>query len=106
MPEITEIKEGAPVYIHQETENEEPKVLTEQEQLSLSNYCELTMNFLKDNGEAMSITYKYAKTNASNANVKSLMEGIVANGSIFEKKPVSIQSAYVKNVQYTAIDLS
>ena len=68
--------------------------------------CKLVMGFTKANGDNISITMKYAKQDVSTANIKSLMEGIVANGSIFEKVPAAIKSAYIETTEKTAIDLS
>jgi len=72
----------------------------------MANSTKLSLTFAKDNGEALTFTYAHAKKTASAANVKSLMEGMVANGAIFEKAPVTIKSAKIINVEETAVDLS
>ena len=66
----------------------------------------LSLNFAKSNGDAVNITYNHAKNNVSAANVKSLMEGIVANGEIFEKAPAIIKSAKIITTEDTPVDLS
>lgn len=66
----------------------------------------LQMTFTKANGDNVSMTMKHCKQDLSAANVKSLMEGIVANGSIFEKVPAAIKSAVIITTESTAVDLS
>ena len=66
----------------------------------------LSLNFTKINGDAINMTYGNIKQDVSSANVKSLMEGIVANGSIFEKVPAAIKSAKIITTEETAVDLS
>lgn len=67
---------------------------------------ELRLNFAKSNGNDMSLVYRYVKENVSKANVKSLMQGIVANGAIFENTPATIKSAKHVETTTTDIDLS
>ncbi len=64
---------------------------------------QLVLNFKKSNGNDMSLVYNYVKENVSNAAVKSLMQGIVANGAIFENTPATIRSA--KHVEKTTTDI-
>lgn len=66
----------------------------------------LLLNFKKSNGELISIVYNDIKQDVSAANVKTLMEGIVANGSIFEKVPATIVDAKIITTEATAVDLS
>ena len=72
----------------------------------MANSTKLSLTFAKDNGEAVTFTYSHAKKTASAANVKSLMEGMVANGAIFEKAPAAVKSAKFITVEETAVDLS
>lgn len=66
----------------------------------------LVLNFLKSNGDKISYTYQNAKNNVTAANVKSLMEGMVTNGDIYEKVPAAILSAKLVTTEETVIDLS
>ncbi len=66
----------------------------------------LSLSFTKSNGDAINMNYGNIKQDVSAANVKSLMEGIVANGSIFEKVPAAIKSAKIITTEETAVDLS
>lgn len=66
----------------------------------------LKLGFTKSNGDSVSMSYANIKQDVSAANVKSLMEGIVANGSIFEKVPAAIKSALIITTEQTAVDLS
>jgi len=77
-----------------------------EEALELSTSTKLVLNFAKANGNDMSLTYNYARQDASNANIKLLMEGIVANGAIFQNIPIAIRSAKIVTTETTDVDLS
>ena len=47
----------------------------------MTTTTKLSLNFAKSNGNSMNLSYNYARQDASNANIKLLMEGIVANGA-------------------------
>jgi len=66
----------------------------------------LKLYFAKANGNEMSMTVKYADPEASNVNIKTLMQGIIANGAIFENTPVAIKSAKIVTTTTTDVDLS
>ena len=66
----------------------------------------LSLDFTKSNGDLINITYGNIKQDVSAANVKALMEGIVANGSIFENVPAAIKSAKIITTEATAVNLS
>ncbi|MBR1486952.1 MAG: DUF2922 domain-containing protein [Synergistaceae bacterium] len=72
----------------------------------MANSTKLSLTFARSTGESVTFTYNHAKKEAGAANVKSLMEGIIANNAIFEKAPVSIKSAKFVTVEETAVDLS
>jgi len=54
----------------------------------------------------MNLSYGYARQDASNANIKALMQGIVANGAIFKNTPAAIRSAKIITTETTDVDLS
>lgn len=66
----------------------------------------LVLGFENGSGHAVSISYSYAKPSATLANVKSLMNGIIANGSIFENVPVTAKSAKTVTTTENVYDLS
>ena len=68
----------------------------------------LKMTFVASNGGNTSLSYANSKDagTLSSTNVKALMEGIIANGAIFENVPVSMKSAEITKKETTAIDLS
>jgi len=72
----------------------------------MATSTKLSLSFMKSNGDSINFTYSNAKNNVTAANVKSLMEGMVANGDIFEKVPAAIKSATIITTERTAVDLS
>ena len=72
----------------------------------MATATKIVLNFAKANGNDMSLSYSYARQDVSNSNIKSLMQGIVANGSIFENVPVAIRSAKIVTTDTTDVDLS
>ena len=66
----------------------------------------LILSFADSNDDNVNFTYNHAKKEASSSNVKALMEGIVANGEIFEKTPASIKSAKIVTTETQEVDLS
>ena len=72
----------------------------------MATSTKLSLNFAKSNGNSMNLSYSYARQDASNANIKALMQGIVANGAIFENTPAAIRSAKIITTETTDVDLS
>ena len=72
----------------------------------MATSARLSLNFTKSSGELMNITYSNVKQNVSSANVKALMQGIIANGDIFSNRPVAIISAEIITTDKTVVDLS
>lgn len=72
----------------------------------MATSTKIVLNFAKANGNDMSLSYAYARQDVSNASIKSLMQGIVANGAIFENVPVAIRSAKIVTTDTTDVDLS
>ena len=72
----------------------------------MTTTTKLSLNFAKSNGNSMNLSYNYARQDASNANIKLLMEGIVANGAIFQNQPAAIRSAKIITTETTDVDLS
>ena len=72
----------------------------------MATSTKLSLNFAKSNGKSMNLSYSYARQDVSNANIKALMQGIVANGAIFENTPAAINSAKIITTETTDVDLS
>ena len=83
-----------------------PEEIAEWEAVDNSTATQVVLNFSKANGKTMQLSYKYARQDVSNANIKALMQGIVANGAIFENVPAAINSAKIVTTETTDIDLS
>ena len=56
--------------------------------------AKLVLDFAGTNGD-VSFSYNYADDEASTASIKALVNGLIANGSIFENPPVTAKNAKV-----------
>ena len=65
----------------------------------------LVLGFETNTGSNVVFTYSYAKPSATLANVKALMNGIIANGSIFTKVPATAKSAKTITTSENVYDL-
>ncbi|MBR1487158.1 MAG: DUF2922 family protein [Synergistaceae bacterium] len=72
----------------------------------MANSTKLSMTFGRSSGDSVTFAYANAKATAGAANVKSLMEGMIANNAIFAKTPVTIKNAKFIVTEETAVDLS
>ena len=54
----------------------------------------------------MKLNYNYIDPEVTDATVKTLMQGIIANGDIFENVPAALKSAKLVTTSETAVDLS
>ena len=66
----------------------------------------LVLEFGDDNGNSVFFSYNYANPDALVSDIKTLMNTIIANGSIFKKNPVSIKSAKAVRTSESEFDLS
>ena len=66
----------------------------------------LALQFYDSASNVINFSYNYANQSATTANVKALMSGIVSNGSIFSRVPVSQKSAKLLITNETEYDLS
>jgi len=66
----------------------------------------LSLDFSDSHGNLINMTYSNAKNNVTDAQVKALMQGIIANGSIFADIPVTIREAHVITTEAIPVDLS
>ncbi|MBQ7150921.1 MAG: DUF2922 domain-containing protein [Synergistaceae bacterium] len=55
----------------------------------------LVLAFEGSNGKEVSFTYSYADPEVESATVKALVNGIIANGEIFDNPPVKAKSAKI-----------
>ena len=66
----------------------------------------LVLGFENSTGNAVSMTYNYAKPSAGLVNIKALMNGIIANNVIFANPPVTAVSAKEVTTTENIYDLS
>lgn len=66
----------------------------------------LVCTFKDSDGAEFNMSFNYASSEMAANSVKALMNGIVANGSIFEKTPVSAKGAKVVVTSESDIDIS
>ena len=64
------------------------------------------MTFAGSNGAEHSMTYNYADAEAPVSDIKALVNGIVANGSIFTNVPVTAKGAKIVTTTETEVSLS
>lgn len=55
--------------------------------------AKLVMECYDSNRSTVKFSYNHADEEVTTANVRALMNGLIANGSIFEKVPASAKSA-------------
>ena len=66
----------------------------------------LVCTFADSEGAEFNISYNYASNDLQSSRVKALMTGIIANGSIFERTPVSAKGAKTVVTSESDIDIS
>lgn len=66
----------------------------------------LVLTFENASGSSVSMSYNYADSSADVADVKALVNGIIANGSIFVNVPVTAKGAKRVTTTETEYDLS
>lgn len=66
----------------------------------------LVMTFAGSNGNDIIMSYGYIEEETPSSAVKALVNGIVANGSIFDRVPVSAKGAKIVSTTETVFDLS
>lgn len=66
----------------------------------------LVCTFETDEDKSVTMSFKYAKPNAEPTAVKTFMQAVIANNSIFENRPVVIKSAKTVTTSETVYDLS
>ena len=66
----------------------------------------LELKFLTSEEKTVTVNFKYAKTSATVAQVKALMQAMITNTAVFEYTLVSAQSAKTITTTETAYDLS
>ena len=72
----------------------------------MASGVQLVLGFETEYGSNMVLTFNYAKPSAGLANVKALMSGIIANGSIFANVPAAAKSAKEVITTESIYDLS
>ncbi len=72
----------------------------------MASGTKLVLGFETSAGKNTTLTYNYAKPSAGLANVKALMSGIIANGSIFANVPAAAKSAKEVITTESIYDLS
>lgn len=66
----------------------------------------LVLTFQTSSGDKTTFTFPYAKSNATANQVRSAVNAIITNGSIFEDVPVTAHSAKIVTTTETDISLS
>lgn len=66
----------------------------------------LVIKYKDNNGDDVTFNYNYIKADPATAYIKSLATGLITNGSIFVKPPVTAVSATIVTTSEEAIDLS
>jgi hypothetical protein len=66
----------------------------------------LNLTFKASGDKEVSFTFPYANASAGSAQVKSLMQGIVANGDIYAEPPLVLVDADFIDRTVTPVDLS
>jgi hypothetical protein len=64
------------------------------------------VTFKANGGKEVSLTFPYANASANPAQVKSLMQGIVANGDIYAEPPLALVEAQFINRVTIPVNLS
>jgi hypothetical protein len=65
----------------------------------------LKLTFRASGDKEISLTFPYANASAGSAQVKSLMQGIVANGDIYAEPPLALVEAEFINRITTPVNL-
>ena len=71
----------------------------------MANTSKLVMEFATLDGQTVTMSYNYVKSDLGVAFVKALTQGIVTNGSIFAKVPALPKSAKIVTTSESAYDL-
>lgn len=66
----------------------------------------LVITFVDGNSKERNFSFKYAKPAVTDAQAKTLVQTIIANGSIFTHIPVTAKSAKLVTTTETAMDIS
>ena len=66
----------------------------------------LVMTFADANGEDLIFSYNYADKDTNKTSARQLVNGIITNGSIFSRVPVSAKSAKIVSTTEKLFDLS
>ena len=66
----------------------------------------LVLTFANASSEEVKFTYSYADKDASRTSVRQLVNGLIANGSIFASVPTASKSAKMITTTETEFDLS
>ena len=72
----------------------------------MASGVQLVLGFETEYGSNTVLTFNYAKPSVSLASVKALMNGIIANGSIFANVPATMKSAKQIIMTENVYDLS
>ncbi len=72
----------------------------------MASGVKLVLRFKTSNDKNVIFSFNYAKSSATTAQVKNLMNGIITNGSIFTNVPVTAVSATQVVTEENEYDLS
>ena len=72
----------------------------------MATSSKLVMTFANSNGTEHSMIYNYADAETPSSAVRALVNGIIANGSIFSNVPATAKSAAIVTTTQTAVNLN
>ena len=71
----------------------------------MSTTTKLALTFNIGNNKTSVMNYNYAKPTVTEAQVQALATGLVTNGSIFKKVPLSVKSAKLVTTETTEFNV-
>lgn len=71
----------------------------------MANSSKLVLSFLNSSGRSKNFNFNYIDTEVETASVKAVMQGMIANGAIYDDVPVTMDKAKIVVTNETLIDL-
>ncbi|MBQ7578778.1 MAG: DUF2922 family protein [Synergistaceae bacterium] len=72
----------------------------------MATSVKVVMAFTCDDGKNHNFSYKYADPELRTADVRTLVQAIITNGSVFDPVPVSLEGAKLVTTTENEFDLS
>lgn len=71
----------------------------------MATNTKLVLTFRDEDGEKLNKSFNYIDPEIEAASVKALMQGMIANGTIFDRQPASMSSAKLVETTETQINI-